>query len=142
MSLLLDPLNTAGAPVATSTVFTPIHNGFSWTPSTTGADGSPLPSGETLLSVTLGIRPDGNASFGLGNYQYQVIVLAPATAESLAQLNAAINATLPPGDYWANVMQTDVYNGANEPGPWGTTEVPFAVLAPAVAPAAPTLLVS
>lgn len=128
--------------MTTSTVFPPINKGFSWVLSSTGAGGVPLPTGESPLSVTIGIRPDGNASFGLGNYQYQVIVLAPATTETLAQLNAAISATLAPGNYWANIMQTDLYNGANEPGPWGATEVPFAVLAPAVAPAAPVLLVS
>lgn len=133
MSILTDSLNG----VAAVSTFTPINKGFSWVDSLTGG-GAPLPSGEALASTTLGIRPDGNASFSLGNYQYLVLVPAPATTETLAQVNAAIAATLPPGNYWANAKQTDTYNGQSFTSLWGTAEVPFAVIPPGVAPDAPT----
>lgn len=124
------------------TVFTPLMHGFNWVDSTAGVGGVALPPGEVPASVTIGIRPDGNASYSLGNYQYLVIVPAPSTTETLAQVNAAINANLPVGNYWANALQTDSYNGASEPGVWGTAEIPFAVVPPAVQPEAPVLTVS
>lgn len=121
-----------------ATTFPPLLKQFSWLDATTGVGGAALPPGEVLASTTLGLRPDGNASYSLGNYQYLIVVTAPATTETPAAVNAAINATLAPGNYWANALQTDTYNGASVPSAWGVAEVPFSVPFPAVVPAAPS----
>ena len=123
--------------MTTPTVFTPLTEGISWTLSTTGAGGVALPAGEVPVSTTLGIRPDGNSAYALGNYQYLVVVLAPATTESSAALTAALKSALPAGNYWLNGMQTDALGGSQWASAWGTTETPFSVSGAMVAPAPP-----
>lgn len=120
-----------------TTAFTPLTKGISWTLSTTGAGGVPLPAGEVPVSTTLGIRPDGNPAYSMGNYQYLVIVLAPATSESLSSLTAAIK-SLPAGNYWLNGMQTDALGGSQWASAWSNTETPFSISGAMVAPESPT----
>lgn len=123
-----------------TTTFPPLAKQISWTDSLTDANGNALPAGESVQSTTIGIRPDGNAAYSLGNYQYKIIVIAPATTESFAAVNAAVGGALPPGNYWANAMETAVLNGNTASSVWGTTEIPFSIPFQVVAPAAPTAL--
>jgi len=123
------------------TTFPPL-NQITIVPATTGPGGAPLPSGETEASITLGIRPDGDAAHGPGNYGTLVVVPPGQTTESLAALNAAIGSALAPGNYWLNGKQTDTYQGANFTSAWGATEVPFSIPLPGAAPDAPQLSVS
>lgn len=118
-----------------ATVFTPLTTGFSWTPSTTDASGSPLPPGEAESGATIGIRPDGTGA--AGTYPTLVVVPSTATAETLTQLNAALGKALAPGNYWAAIDQTDILNGATSTSVW-TAEVPFSIPAVIAKPAAPT----
>jgi len=127
------------------TVFTPFTKSISWTDSTIGADGSPLPQGETLTDTAIGVRADSDATHGPGNYQYTAIIAAPAASVTPATLNAAIGATtgqsnfaLPPGNYWLNGEQTDTLDGASATSSWGPTETPFSVPVPIVQPSNPT----
>lgn len=120
-----------------ATVFTPLITGFSWSPSTTDANGNPLPAGETSSGSTIGIRLDGIGS--AGTYTYLIIVPANASVETLAQVNASIGKALIPGNYWAAIDQTDTLSGASLTSAW-TSEVPFSIPSPAptiVRPASP-----
>jgi len=119
------------------TTFTPLVKGFSWQNSTTAADGSALPPGETQSGSTIGIRADGDTTHSPGNYQYLVVVPATQTSETPAQITAALNKSLPPGNYWAAIDQTDMLNGAPSTSDW-TAEVPFSIPSPIVKPASPT----
>lgn len=123
-----------------STVFTPLTQGFSWTDSAgVDANGNPLPEGEAPVSSTLGIRADGDSAFSPGNYKYQVTVAYPTQTESVSDLTTALASALPPGNYWAAVKQTDKLGDASVDSPW-TTEVPFSIPMQAVEPASPTAL--
>lgn len=118
-----------------ATNFTPLLKQFSWTNSTIDTTGAPLPAGEALSSTTLGIRADGDTTHGPGNYQWMVVVAAPATSETVAQLDAALSATpLKVGNYWAAALQTNILNGVSVSSAW-SAEVPFDV--PPATPAAP-----
>jgi len=128
-----------------STVFTPFTKSISWTDSTTDANGNPLPIGETLADTVIGVRADGDAAHGIGNYQYMAIIAAPAASVTPAALNAAIGAAngqsnfaLAPGNYWLNGQQTDTLDGASATSSWGATETPFSVPVPIVQPSNPT----
>ena len=123
-----------------STVFPPLTNSITWTNNATDANGQPLPAGEALVSTTLGVRADLDAAHGPGNYQYLVIVPAPASSETVAALAAALGKTLPPGNYWLNAMQTDALNGVSVSSAWMGAETPFSVPPVAVAPGAPVQL--
>lgn len=118
-------------------VFTPLVKGFSWQNSTTAEGGAPLPAGEAQSGSTIGIRTDGDAAHSAGNYQYLVLVPAGQTAETPAQIAATLNKSLPPGNYWAAMDQTDMLGTASMTSAW-TPEVPFSIVAPIVRPAAPT----
>lgn len=118
-------------------VFTPLVKGFTWTPSTTGEGGAALPAGEVQSGSTIGIRADGDTAHSAGNYQYLVVVPPGQTSETPAQIAAALNKSLPPGNYWAAVDQTDMLNGQSATSAW-TAEVPFSIPAPIVKPASPT----
>lgn len=122
----------------TTTTFPALTKGISWTPSTTGAAGAVLPTGEAISSTTLGIRTDGDTTHALGNYQWLVVIPAPASTETLAALNAALTSALPPGNYWLNGEQTDTLNGQTATSAWGATESPFSIPVPIVQPAPPT----
>ena len=117
--------------------FPTLLKGFSWVPSTTGAGGVALPSGETQSGSTIGIRADGDATHSAGNYQYLVVIAGTASAETTAAVNAAIGKALAPGNYWAAIDQTDMLNGAPSTSAW-TAEVPFSIPAVIVQPAPPT----
>lgn len=128
-----------------TTVFTPFTKSISWTDATTDASGNPLPAGETLTNTVIGVRADGDAAHGPGNYQYIATIAAPAASVTPASLNAAIGATsgqsnfaLPPGNYWLNGEQTDTLSGASAISAWGATETPFSVPVPVVQPSNPT----
>lgn len=128
-----------------TTVFTPFTKSISWVDSTVGPDGKPLPPGETLTDTIIGVRADGDASHGLGNYQYTATIAAPAASVTPASLNAAIaassgqsNFALPPGNYWLNGEQTDTLDGVSATSGWGPTETPFSVPVPIVQPSNPT----
>ena len=118
--------------------FPPLTKGFSWTPATTGEDGKPLPDGETEASTTVGLRPDGNASFANGNYERTVIILGAVNSETLDALNAALGKALPPGNYWGNLQQTDTLNGQTATSDWMPEEFTFSIPQPVVKPAPPT----
>jgi hypothetical protein len=119
------------------TTFTPLTSEFDVTPSTVDTSGNPMPAGETLSGITLGIRPDGGAP---GAYPNLVVVPSPFTVESKTALLAVLGANFPTGNYWIAGKQTDVQNGQTFTSDWGT-EVPFALLPPGVAPAAPVVSV-
>src|SRR5271167_4268139 len=94
-----------------ATVFTPLIKGFSWTPATTDNTGAPLPPGETESGTTLGIRADGDATHGVGNYTWLVIVPPSQNSEAPAAIEAALKNALVPGNYWAALDQTDMLSG-------------------------------
>ncbi len=119
-------------------IFPPLTKGFSWKPSTTDSSGNPLPNGETEASTTVGIRPDGNASFSNGNYQRTIIILGAVNEETLDAFNTALGAALPPGNYWGNLQQTDTLNGQNATSDWMATEFTFSIPQPVVKPAPPS----
>jgi hypothetical protein len=121
----------------TPIVFTTLIKGFSWTPSTVGEGGVPLPPGETESGTTIGIRADGDAAHSPGNYQYLVIVPPTQNSEAPAAINAALGKNLPPGNYWAALDQTDMLAGTPSTSAW-TPEVPFSIPTPIVKPASPT----
>lgn len=118
-----------------STVFTPLVKGFTWVSSTTASDGSALPTGEAQTGSTIGIRVDGDTTHAAGNYQYLVIVPAGQTSETPAQIAAALNKSLPPGNYWAAIDQTDMLGTDSKTSAW-TPEVPFSI-PPVIAQPAP-----
>jgi len=120
-----------------TTVFTPLIKGLSFALSTIDTSGNPLPAGETESGATIGIRADGDATHAPGNYQYLVVLAAGATSITPAAINTAIGKSLPPGNYWAAVDQTDMLDGAPSTSAW-TTEVPFSILQPVVQPSPPT----
>lgn len=117
--------------------FTPLIKGFNWTLSTTGVGGVALPSGQVETGVTIGIRADGDATHAAGNYQYLVVVPAGQTSETPAQITAALNKSLPAGNYWAAIDQTDMLNGTPSTSAW-TAEIPFSIPPTIVQPAPPT----
>lgn len=119
------------------TPFPALVKGFSWTPSTTGEGGAPLPPGEAQTGSTIGIRADGDAAHSAGNYQYLVLVPGTQSTETPAQITAALNKALPPGNYWAAIDQTDMLNGVASTSAW-TAEVPFSIPFPIVKPAQPS----
>lgn len=118
-------------------VFTPLTTSISWKDSTTDNAGNALPPGETVTSVTLGIRPDGDANFSLGNYFKTIVLLGPVTSETISALNSALGAALPPGNYWLNGQETATLNGQSLTSDWGTTETPFSIPQQVVKPGAP-----
>lgn len=120
-----------------STVFTPLVKGFSFTLSTTDDSGNPLPEGEVESAATIGIRQDGDATHGAGNYQYTVVLDAGVTSASPADIAAKLGKPLPPGNYWAAVDQTDTLNDNPATSKW-TAEVPFSIPQPVVQPGSPT----
>lgn len=121
-------------------VFTPLVKGFAWTPATTDTTGAALPPGETESGTTIGIRADGDATHGVGNYQYLIIVPPTQNSEAPGAINAALGKALSPGNYWAALDQTDMLNGAPSTSAW-TAEVPFSIPVPVpviAKPASPT----
>lgn len=117
-------------------VFTPLVKGFTWQNSTTDENGQPLPEGEAQSGSTIGIRADGDGAHSAGNYTWLVVVPAGQTSETPAQIAAALNKSLPPGNYWAAMDQTDMLNGASMTSKW-TAEVPFSIPQPIARPAPP-----
>jgi hypothetical protein len=124
-----------------STIFTPLTKEIDIVPSTTDAAGAPLPAGEMLSSVTLGIRPDGSPAVDpvTGTYPMTVIVQAPATVESKAALLAALT-SLGTGNYWLAGLQSDALGTQTFKSNWGK-EVPFSIPPVGVAPAPPAVSV-
>jgi hypothetical protein len=120
-----------------ATVFPALVKGFSWVNSTAAADGSALPAGEAQSGSTIGIRADGDTAHSAGNYQYLVILAAGQTSETPAQIAATLNKSLPPGNYWAAMDQTDMLGTDSKTSAW-TAEVPFSIPPVIVQPAAPT----
>jgi len=120
-----------------TTVFTPLVKGFSWTNSTTDSTGAPLPAGETQSGSTIGIRADGDTTHSAGNYQWLVLVAAGQTSETPAQLTATLNKSLPAGNYWAAMDQTDMLGTDSKTSAW-TAEVPFSIPPTIAVPAPPT----
>lgn len=119
-------------------VFTPINKGFSWTLSTTAAGGGALPDGETETGVTIGIRMEGDATHGVGNYQWLYVAPAGATTATLAQIEAQLEITLSVGtNYYANLDQTDALGGDSATSGW-EGEIPFSIPQTPATPAAPT----
>lgn len=117
--------------------FPPLTKGFSWTPSTTGDGGAALAPGESQSGSTVGIRADGDTSHSPGNYQYLIIVTGVA-AQLLVGDAPWVNAKIPPGNYWADVDQTDSLNGATATSKWSGTEAAFSIPQPIVQPSPPT----
>jgi hypothetical protein len=117
--------------------FPALTKGFSWTPSTGGEGGVPLAPGETQSGSTVGIRPDGDATFSPGHYKYLIPTNGMTAALSITDANW-INAHIPPGNYWADVDQTDILNGQTFTSAWSGKEAPFSIPFPGVKPAQPT----
>jgi len=117
--------------------FPALTKGFSWTPSTTGEGGSPLPDGETQSGSTVGIRPDGDATFGPAHYKYLITTSGTKSELSVTDANW-MAAKVPPGNYWADVDQTDILNGQSATSAWSGKEVPFSIPFPIVKPAPPS----
>lgn len=122
----------------TTTTFPPLATAITWKDATTDASGNPLPAGEVVSSVTLGIRADGDTAHSLGNYSKTVIVLGTVTTETLTALNSALGATLAPGNYWLNGQETATLSGQSATSLWGTTETPFSIAQPVVTPGSPS----
>jgi len=120
------------------TTFTPLIKGFAWQPSTTAADGSALPPGETQSGSTIGIRADGDTTHAAGNYPWLVVVAGTATSETPAAITAALGKALPPGNYWAAIDQTDMLNGQAATSAW-SAEIAFSIPPTIVPPAPPTV---
>lgn len=126
-----------------STAFPPFTKQIAWADVTTDESGNPLPSDETLEFTALGIRPDGNTSFGPGNYQFVVDVPAPAAEITRADFDAAFAKAYPavgklaPGNYWLGGQQEDVEQGTEVASKWTATETPFSIPVVPVTPAAP-----
>lgn len=126
-----------------ATQFTPFANALSWKDATVDGQGNPLPADETLAFTGLGIRPDGNTSFSVGNYQFEIDVPGPAGSITRADFDAAFAKAYPnvgklaPGNYWLGGKQEDVEQGVTADSLWGTVEVPFSIPVVPVAPAAP-----
>ena len=118
-----------------STVFTPLTVGFSWVNSTTASDGTALPTGETQVSTTIGVRADGDTTHSQGNYKWFVTNMGTATSISAADFLKMTK--LAAGNYWAAIVQTDSLNGANATSS-ESPEIAFSVPVTVVAPAAPT----
>jgi len=121
-------------------VFTSLTTEIDWTVSVgVDANGNPLPAGEAPVSSTLGFRPDGNASFGTGNYQFTLSAAysgQPAQAETMKALANGLGKSLPPGNYWLGVKQTDQLGTQTIDSAW--VEIPFSIPPQPVAPASPT----
>lgn len=122
----------------TTTTFPALATAITWKDTLTDANGNPLPAGETIASVTLGIRADGDTAHSLGNYSHTVIVLGTATTETLSALNSALGAALSPGNYWLNGQETATLNGQSATSAWGATETPFSIPQPVVQPGSPS----
>jgi hypothetical protein len=120
-----------------TTTFTPLVKGLSFVLSTTDVNGNPLPAGEAESGATIGIRVDGDTAHSPGNYQYLVPLTTGVTSVTPAGINTALGKSLPPGNYWAAVDQTDILNGSPSTSAW-TAEVPFSIPQPIVQPASPT----
>ena len=112
MTLLLDIQDLK---VTMATVFPPLLKQFSWVDSSTGNGGVALPAGEDPASVTLGIRPDGVAACLARHIPVPVVWPLLPRQRRAPQVAAAIGSALAPGNYWANALQTDTYNGASVP---------------------------
>lgn len=122
----------------TATTFPPLATAITWKDSNTDASGNPLPAGEAVSSVTLGIRADGDTAHSLGNYAKTVIVLGTVTQETVSALNSALGAALAPGNYWLNGQETATLNGQSATSAWGATETPFSIPQPVVTPGSPS----
>jgi hypothetical protein len=120
-----------------ATVFPALVKGFSFTLSTTDANGNPLPAGENESAATIGIRLDGDTTHAAGNYQYTVVLDAGVTTATPSDIASRLGKPLPPGNYWAAVDQTDTLAGVASTSAW-TTEVPFSIPVPVVQPGSPT----
>lgn len=120
-----------------ATTFPILTKGFSWTPSTTGGGGQALPSGEVQTGSTVGIRADGDTAHGPGNYKY-LITTSGAAAQLLITDPAWVAAKIPPGNYWADVDQTDALNGSPSTSSWTGKESSFSIPQPVVQPDPPT----
>lgn len=121
---------------ATATVFPPLLSEFSWIPSTTGG-GQALPPGETQTGSTLGIRADGDTTHSAGNYQWLVLIVGAGMSETASQLAAALGKSLPVGNYWAAIDQTDMLNGQSATSAW-SGEIPFSIPPTIAQPDIPT----
>jgi len=117
--------------------FPPITKGFNWTPSTTGDGGAAMPAGEAPSGSTVGIRPDGDSTHAAGNYKYLVAV-SGATSQLLITDPQWLAAKIPPGNYWADVDQTDLLGTQSLTSGWSGKEVAFSIPAPIVRPAPPS----
>jgi hypothetical protein len=116
-----------------STVFTPLTQGFSWVDATANVDGSAVVTGE-VTGFTIGVRPDGSqppVATPPGTYPQSVAVVgATATSEAVAAFLAALS--LAPGNYFAAVQSTGPANSG-----W-STEAPFSIPAPVPVPLPPS----
>jgi hypothetical protein len=120
-----------------ATVFTPLTSEFTWAPSSTTAGGQPLPAGEVQTGSTIGIRADGDTTHSAGNYQWLVLIVGTGMSETAAQLAAALGKSLPIGNYWAAIDQTDTLNGQSATSAW-SAEIPFSMPPTLAQPAIPT----
>ncbi len=114
-----------------STVFTPLSKGFSWTDATTNVDGSPIAAGE-VTGFEIGVRADGSTPPAAGTDYAQSVAVqgAAVTSESASAFVAALN--LAPGNYWAAIRSLGPVDSAY------SAEVPFAIPAPLPVPNPPT----
>lgn len=99
-------------------------NQFTWVDSTTNTDGSAITQGE-ITGYTIGIRSLSEARSAVGTYPILVPISSPtATAETLAQIVAALGKPLTPDSYAAAIRSIGPV-----PSDW-TAEVNFTIAQP------------
>lgn len=111
--------------LAQTTTFTPLVKGFTWLPSSQGING-PLPSGEAISGFTIGIRLASDTTHGPFNYQYFAVMAANTTSCTPAQLATALKISLPPGNYYASIDQTDLLGTSPSTSGWAP-EIAFSI---------------
>lgn len=114
-----------------STVFTPLAQGFTWNDPTTNTDGTALSAGE-VTGYEIGVRADGTTQPAPpADYAQNLTATgASATAVSVAVVQGALN--LKPGDYWAAIRTVGPTDSAY------SAEIPFAIPAPPPVPNPPS----